>query len=48
MFEHSFIKDCIIFEDGMAQLPDRPSWGVERDIGAVEKYQTPEQITIKA
>lgn len=35
MFDHSIIRDSIVFEDGMAQLPDRPSWGVERDIGGV-------------
>jgi len=48
MLEHSLIKDSIVFEDGMAHLPEGPGWGVDLDMDAIEKYQTSETITIKA
>lgn len=48
MLEHSLIKDSIVFEDGMARLPEGPGWGVELDMDAIEKYQTSETITIRA
>ena len=48
MIEHDLLKERIVYEDGYANLPTGPGWGVEVDFGMVDKYQIQPTVVIEA
>ena len=47
MLEDDLIEKPIDYGNGLAKLPDGPSWGVKLDEKALEKYATGPTITIE-
>ncbi|KCZ53653.1 hypothetical protein HY29_16675 [Hyphomonas beringensis] len=48
MMEHDLLKERIVYEDGYANLPTGPGWGVEVDFDVVDKYQIQPTVVIEA